>query len=182
MGFLKKIGGALGKLPGSKLLTKPINKLAGKTPGLKGMPAAFGMGGPKKPSPIGPSPDALARAAQTAKAGINPNSGRTPMQFGPAPTLPMQGGLPQANAAPPPMAQQLPAMQAPPPEAMPQMMPPQEMTGLQAPMEGPAPQPMPPQMTPAMNNLKQRMMGGNTGVTGGRFGRPSGIGPRFMGQ
>jgi hypothetical protein len=108
MGFLKKIGGALGKLPGSKALTKPINKLAGKTPGLKGMPAAFGMG-PKKP--IGPSP-----AVVGAGVGATPD-----MKMGMQPEMPpMQ---PEMQAPPMPMPMQEPVASQPNPQMGGQMNP-----------------------------------------------------------
>jgi hypothetical protein len=102
MGFLKKIGKTLGKLPGSKMLTKPINKLASKTPGMRGMPAAFGMGSPKPASPIGPSPAVMSSP---------PPMMEQPPPMSPEPQLQMksmagpmeQGPMDLPPQAPPPM-------------------------------------------------------------------------------
>ena len=60
MGFLGGLGKALGKplkAPGMGLITKPVNKLMSKTPGMRGIPGRLGMGGPSKErTPIGPTP------------------------------------------------------------------------------------------------------------------------------
>lgn len=130
MGFLgnpiKKIGGALSKLPGAKTLNKPMNKLMGQTPGLKGVPQKLGMAGPaKKPaSPIGPSPAVPANAMAQGKLGAQ---AAPPMQQGPnaeafsnmANSIASQFG----QARPQPMMQEAP-------EAQPGM---QEMASLAAP-------------------------------------------------
>jgi hypothetical protein len=111
MGFLKKIGGALGKLPGSKMLTKPINKLASKTPGMKGMPAAFGM---KPASPIAPSPNMM-QGAMGAASSMSP--GGMKAQSAPPPMM-EQPGL-EMGEQPPPMAPPMPMQ--PIPQGPPQM-------------------------------------------------------------
>ena len=165
MGFLKKIGGALSKLPGAKTLNKPINRALGNTPGLKGVPGKLGMA---------PKPTATAKPASP----IAPNPGVVNKATTAAPTM----GAPIARA-PMPMQRQPPPMMQPPPPAPipppvePQMMAPPPMQ----PMEQAPPQmtnPIQPQFDPnQFAQLKQRMMGGNTGVTGGMM--KGGIGPRW---
>lgn len=174
MGFLSKLNPL--NAPGMK----PIKKLVGKSPVLNKLPGAGGPAKTRTPgvgtatkSPIAPSPGVVDKAASAGSA--------------PAMSAPPPQRMPPPQMAPRPMPQmQPPPMEAP--EAVPGMA---DMAQMQAPPMM-APQPefqnqgnIQPQFDPRMmEQLKQRM-GGNTGIAGGimnrNAGRPSGIGPRFMG-
>jgi hypothetical protein len=177
MGFLgnplKKIGGALSKLPGAKTLNKPINRALGKTPGLKGVPQKLGMAGPAKKSPIAPTPSAMPNLMQ----GGMQAAGNAGIVGGPKPMPQME--MPEAQ--PGMMEQQAPA-------PMPMQQAPTEMMGLQGGGDLTAALPQQqqmPQVNPQMNDMMAKMRQRNTGVNGGNLARyrsqMSGIGPSFMG-
>lgn len=93
MAFFKAMGRALGaplRAPGMGAVTKPMNKMMGATPGMRGIPAALGMGQQKPQPGVGPSQGGLGGMIQKMKQ-------------------------PQPQMQPPPQPMQ---QQQPPPEAM----------------------------------------------------------------
>ncbi len=146
-------------------LERGVRKLAGKSPVLNKLP---GIRGPaKQRAPIGPSPGVVNNAVarpRPAPADMSKMGARPPMG-GPPPMQPPQMSAPPQMPPPDMPAIPMQEMAPPSPPQMPPQMPPQ----------------IQPQFDPNLAGELQRRMGGNTGITGGRFGRPSGIGPRFMG-